>query len=487
MYEQAIQPRLLMESVYQSPPRRRAAAHPGFVSLAVGSLFPEIAENIYCYGEDYSAIRRSTLQTLENIDMDMIKPHHRVHLLASEHGFSILGGEPYREMLAAIREVIEERTGCENVYLGVAAYRGFRETEEVIAAFGLDELFEGKLFDFGPYDEGVAIETEVGTLYGVKKAYDADWIVHSYYDDPREMYFHRFLGRSFKAFIMSYARLESRSAYHYSYKNRSCNFLPVAIFRSPFVQERYAFSCIMRMSPAGILTIDADNDLFALDRRITRGQLERYGKIQQLFEAIDECIAVIDGGRWGYYVHAGGVTFGVYMFSNCSGRSILDLDSASALMMIDEVPLEQRANLATGMLSEGINPALKAVVINQQWAGIPFLNLFSKPIYIVGKDQLEYLKLDRANPLFKDLGNLGLIKAAPDFEAAMKKVYRTARTDKVLIFDGSFGHFNLSPSLADEMVEKAPAVSMKVEDELLPVWLSQRGLTLQDDDVRRRG
>lgn len=477
MYQQAIQPRPLMESVYQSPPRKRAAAHPGFVSLAVGSLFPEMLENIYCYGEDYSAIRESTLKTLNSVDMEMIKPGNRVHLLASEHGFSILGGLPYREMLGAIRDVIVERTGCENVYLGVAAYRGFRETEEVIAAFRLDELFEGKLFEFGPYDEGVAIETEVGTLYGVKKAYDADWIVHSYYDDPREIYFHRFLGRSFKAFIMSYARLESRSAYHYSYKNRSCNFLPVAIYRSPFIQERYAFSCMMRMSPAGILAIDADNDLFALDRRITAGQLERFGKIQQLFESLDECIAVIDGGRWGYYVHAGGVTFGVLMFSNCRGRSIIDLDTPSALMMIDEVPYEQRANLAGGMLSAGINPALKAVVINQQWAGIPFLNLFSKPIYIVGEDQLDYLRLDRANPMFKDMGNLGLIKAAPDFEAAMKKARRAAHTDKVLIFDGSYGHFNLSLSLADELVEKAPMVSKKVKEDLLPLWLSQRGLS----------
>ncbi len=465
-----------MESVYQSPPRRRAAAHPGFVSLAVSSLFPEMAEVIYCYGEDYSAVRRAALEALENVDMGMIRPGHRVHLLASEHGFSILGGMPYREMLGAIREVIREKTGCEDIYLGVASYRGFRETEEVIGAFRLGELFEGKLFDFGPYDEGVAIETEVGTLYGIKKAYEADWIVHSYYDDPREMYFHRFLGRSFKAFIMSYARLESRSAYHYSYKNRSCNFLPVAVYRSPFVRERYAFSCIMRMSPAGILAIDADNDLFALDRRITAGQLERFGKMQQLYESIDECIAVIDGGRWGYYVHAGGVTFGVFMFSNCSGRSILDLDIPSALMMIDEVPYEKRADLAGGMLSQGINPALKAVVINQQWGGIPFLNLFSKPIYIVGRDQMDYLSLDRANPMFKDMGNIGLIRALPDFEAAMKKARRTARTDKVLIFEGSFGHINLSPSLADELVAKAPGVQRKVEEDLLPKWLSQRGL-----------
>ncbi len=476
MYQPAIPPRPLMESVYQSPPRRPAAVHPGFVSLPVSELFPEISQAVYCYGEDYAPIRESTFQSLEKVNMDMIEPGHRVHLLASEHGFSILGGWPYREMLGALREAIRERTGCEDVWLGVAAYRGFRESREVIEAFRLEELFEGRVFGFGPYDRGVAIETEVGTLYGIEKAYDADRFVHSYYDDPREMYFHRFLARSFKAFAMSYARLETRSAYHFSYKNRSCNFLPVAIFRSPFVQERYAFSCIMRMSPAGILCVDADNDLFALDRRITRGLLERFGKMQQLLESIEECIAVIDGGRWGYYVHAGGVTFGVLMFSNCPGHSILDLDSPSALMMIDEVPFEEREKLATAMLSTGINPALKAVVINQQWAGIPFLNLFSKPIFVVGRDQLDYLRRDRANPLFKAMGDLGIIRAARDLEGALRKARRAARTDNVLVFDGSFGHLNLSPSLAEELLRKAPAVSEKVERELLPRWLRQRGL-----------
>ncbi len=476
MYKQAMQPRPMMESVYQSPPHKRAAAYPDFVSLAVNSIFPEISENIYCYGDDYSAIRQSTYQTLENIDMDMIKPDHRVHLLSSEHGFSILGGWPYCEMLDAIKDVIRERTGCENVYLGVGAYRGFRESEEVIKYFHLDTVFDGKIFEYGPYDEGVAIETDVGTLYGIKKAYDADWIVHSYYDDPREIYFHRFLGRSFKAFIMSYARLESRSVYHFSYKNRSSNFLPVAIYRSSFVQERYAFSCMMRMSPAGILTIDADNDLFNLDRRITKGQLERFGKMQQLLESVDECIAVLDGGRWGYYMHAGGIAFGVYMFSKYRGHSLLDLDSPSSWVVLDEVPFEERPKLITNMQSDGINPALKAVVINQQWAGIPFLNMFFKPIYIVGQDQMDYLRLDRANPLFKDLGNVGVIKTVRDFQAAMKKAYKKACTDNALIFDGSFGHLNLTPSLADELVDKAPMVRKKVEEELLPKWLSQRGL-----------
>lgn len=49
-----------------------------------------------------------------------------------------------------------------------------------------------------------------------------------------------------------------------------------------------------------------------------------------------------------------------------------------------------------------------------------------------------------------------LIKTAHNLETAVKKAKRAERTDEVLIFDGSFGHLNLSPSPADELVKKAP-------------------------------
>ena len=112
---------------------------------------------------------------------------------------------------------------------------------------------------------------------------------------------------------MSYVRFETRSIYHMNFANRSSNFLPIAVFNSPFIQERYAFSCVLRHSPAGILAIDADQDLAAVDKRITISHLRKYGKMMLLFNAIDECIAVVDGGRWGFYIHAGGVIFGVFM------------------------------------------------------------------------------------------------------------------------------------------------------------------------------
>ena len=43
------------------------------------------------------------------------------------------------------------------------------------------------------------------------------------------------------------------------------------------------------------------------------------------------------------------------------------------------------------------------------------------------------------------------------------------------MFDGSFGSINLSPALAEFLVQKVPEVSRKVDEELLPKWLRQRG------------
>ena len=53
---------------------------------------------------------------------------------------------------------------------------------------------------------------------------------------------------------------------------------------------------------------------------------------------------------------------------------------------------------------------------------------------------------------------------------------RATGSDNVLVFDGAAGGINVSPSLADLLTRKAPAVATRVEDELLPRWLQQRGL-----------
>ncbi|MBW1901568.1 MAG: hypothetical protein JRJ20_08020 [Deltaproteobacteria bacterium] len=460
MLKEAVQPPSFLKSVYGPEPReKRAAGLPGMVSLGVRDLFPSIIPEVYGYGDDISIIRKAAEEALAGVDMGMIRAGDTVNVASCEHGFSIMGGEPYAEMLRTIRDVVQERTGCENIRLRVGAWDGFREAEEVIEHFGLRHYFgKGKVAGFGPWDKGVPIDTEVGTFYGIKKVYNADWFVHAYYDDAREIYLHRYLGRLLKAFVMAFARLETRGLYH-NFPTRSGNFLPKAIFDSPFVQQKYTFTCLLRSSPAGITGIDADNDIYKIDRRITVDHLRDYGKMQELFTEIDECVAVVDGGRWIYYVPTGGLCFCELLYAK---RDHFDLSNPITTAGWD-LPDPDMAGV--------INPAVKALVVNQAWRGIPAAGIaMLLPTILVGQDMGDLLARDAANP-----GIMDLVVTAETLDAAMLFAQRLAQTDKVIVFDGSFGHINLSPSLGQRLIDKAPEISRKVE-ELVPIWLKQRGI-----------
>ncbi len=464
MFRPAVNPPELMKSVYGPKPKERAVDLLDMVSVSVGDLFPDITDRIYVDGDDLSAIERATDQALSLVDMGMIRPGDTVKLLSSEHGFSIMGGRPYARMLEAIKNNIQTRTRCQDVRLMVGAYKGFREADEVIAHHDLTRVFDGKVYGYGPYDKDMPIETEIGTVYGIRKLFDGDWFVHSYYDDPREMYYHRLIDRAFKSFVMSYVRFETRSVYHMNFGNRSSNFLPRAIFNAPSVQERYSFSCFLRTSPAGILSVDADNDLSGLNERITVSHLKRYGKMMRLFNEIDECIAVLDGSRWGFYLHAGGVIFGVLMNVKADP---FDLSNHKALGGL-------KRNEKGELVPRLINPAIKVIVMNQAWPGINYLGLEDTPIVMVGEDHMDMWKADHCNPLIAQVA-----QGATDLKQAMGMAYDIGMTDKVIIFDGSFGHINCSPSMARLLMEKAPEVGRKVDQELLPLWLEQRGIDRQ--------
>lgn len=455
-----------MASVYGSTPQMRAAGLPGMASVGVRDLFPSIKPEIYMQGGELDVVRRATEEALAAVDMSMIEPGHRVNLLCSEHGFSVMGGYPYAEMLKTIWRVVKERTGCENLRLKMGTYRGFKEADEVIEHYRLQDHFEGRASGIGPWDRGVPIETEIGTLYGVAEAYDADWFIHAYYDDPREMYFHRMIHRALKAFAMNYARYETRSVYHMNFGNRSCTFIPKAIFDSPFVQERFAFACFLRFSPSGIIAVDADNDLYAIDRRVTVNHLRDYGKMRELLAGIEECIAMWDGGRWGYYIHAGGVCFGVFINARYDP---FDLENPGALSVFNAVDQYTGGPMLTVMQ---INPAIKAVVINQSWPGIVIQDVpMLTPTILVGREQAEMYARDSANPFFMDFA-----VTAETLDAASGFAQRIAGTDKLIVFDGSFGHVNCSPSLAQSLVDMAPDVDRRVEEELFPMWMRQRGM-----------
>ncbi len=461
MLNKAIQPPPFLASVYGPVPRqRRAASLPGIVSLPVRELFPDIVPEMYRGGDDPRAVRKATEAALAGVDMSTIAPQDKVNIVSCEHGFSILGGEPYSEMLRTILDVVRARTGCKNIRLRVGAWNGFKEADEVINHFDLRACFgKRNVAGFGPWDKGVPIVTEIGTMYGIAKVYDGDRFIHAYYDDAREVYLHRYLHRALKAFVMAFARLETRGLYH-CWPTRSGNFLPRAIFESPFVQKRYAFSCLLRSSPAGITGVDADRDLYAIDRRITTHHLKDYGKMQELFREIDECIAVVDGGRWMYYVPAGGLTFCELLYGR---RDHFDLDNPITTAGWDIPDLEMWTML---------NPAVKAIVVYQAWRGIPLTGIaMGTPIILVGQDLADMYATDSSSP-----GLLDLVTVANDLEEAVELATQKAGTDKLMIFDGSFGHLNLSRSLAEDLQRKAPAIGRKVEEDLLPRWLKQRGI-----------
>jgi hypothetical protein len=243
------------------------------------------------------------------------------------------------------------------------------------------------------------------------------------------------------------------------------------MFDAPFVQEKFAFGCFLRLSPAGVTGTAASNDLYRLGREISVDLLRDYGKILRLFADIDECIAVLDGGRYGYYLHAGGIVFGC--FENIK-YDAFDLSQPAALAYFDLLGRMAKGEHEKMEHIMFVNPALKAMVINQAWPGIPMAGLpLEIPTYVVGEQMVEITRMDAANPSFMDLS-----EPADNLPQAMDMAMDAAGTDKVLVFDGSFGYVNLSPSLAEDLFQKAPAVSQQVEEKYLPLWLEQRNLDI---------
>lgn len=461
MLRPAAAPPSFIKSAYGITPRaQRAADLPGFASVHVRDLFPDIAPAFYRGPGDLAAIRRATERALSGVDMSMIRPGDTVNVVSCEHGFSIMGGWPYAEMLKTIRDVVRARTGCERIRLRVGAWQGYREAAEGIAQLGLETHYgKGRAVGFGPTDKGVAIETKVGTFYGIQRVYDATWFIHAYYDDAREIYLHRYLYRPFKAFMMAYARQETRGLLH-MYPNRSGNFLHKAVFESPFVQQRYAFTCLLRSSPDGITGVQADRDLYRINRDITRDHLRDYGKMLNLIEAIDECIPIIDGGRWLFYIPAGGITFCELLYGT---RDHLDLSNPYTTAQWD---------IRDPDIMSVANPAIKALVINQMWRGIPCATLtWRYPTILVGQDLTDMFERDASSPGLTDA-----VVTADSLAQAVEWAQQTGRTDRFIAFDGSFGHINVSPAMGEFLIAKAPEVTRKVEA-ALPKWLKQRGLS----------
>jgi hypothetical protein len=443
------------------------------VSIRVQDLFPDFLASIYPSDAGVKVIREATERALERVDMSMIGPGDSVNILGSHHGFTILGGEPYAEMLKATKDAIVERTGTDDIRLRAGVGLRFRESDEYIQRFGLDEYFGGKARGVAPIDEGIPIQTEIGTLYGIKRCYDADWIVHAHNSDVREIHFHRHVDRAVKPFGMSYARLETRSTYHHNLGPRGANFAARAIFNSDLVQKKWTFATFLKPTPAGIAGVDADNNLFSLDERLSIDNFRYYGKVLTLLGRIDDCIAILDFQAPIPYVFSAGMIFANF---SASSVDIFDLDHplpgytwyTESFYGRDEKPLI--SDVAP------MNPAIKAIIINYAWGGYPSV-FWAKmiPTIVVGESQADVFRRDPQNVEFMKHALM-----AEDLRTAVEMAIRITGTDKLIAFDGAPGALNVSESLASHLVSEAPKVDEEVDNEFLPKWCRQRGIPVAE-------
>jgi hypothetical protein len=120
-----------------------------------------------------------------------------------------------------------------------------------------------------------------------------------------------------------------------------------------------------------------------------------------------------------------------------------------------------------------VNPAIKMVVHNYAWTGYPSTFFAEQtPTIMVGREQAEHFNRDPMN-----LNYMKHAVLAHDLNAAMDFAYRSAKTDKVLVFDGATGGMNVSRSLAEHLRGIAAEANRQVDTAMMPMWLSQRGLT----------
>jgi hypothetical protein len=458
----AIRPSLLGE---------RAAQLPGMTSVRISDLFPDLPKAISLESSDVirKRVRELTLNSLKGVDLSKIQSTDSVNILASHHGFSLYGGEAYAEMIRSIRDEVERRCHTDNIHLCAGAGLRFRETEQYIQKFGLDEYFQGKAVGMAPVDQSLPIETEIGTFYGVRRAFSADWIIHAHNSDLRELHYHRLLGRLFKPFAMSYATIETRSTYHQSMGPRSANLIPRMIYESPLVQGKFVCSVILQVAPTGIVDVDANNDLAEQDKLFTRLNLSWYGKIVTLLNRIEEVILIIDYPTSIPYSTAGGILFCNFLNANVDE---FDLDVPfTPFTRYTDMLYPGPTPLYQGDLLPPPNPAIKALIINYCFKGYPG-TFFAQ--------QLPTLVVGAQADLFRGcVQNTNFMDHAIEVEDLNKGVgfaQRFAKTDQILAFDGAVGGLNASSAMAETLHNLAPEVAKEVDDVLMPKWLKQRGL-----------
>jgi len=92
----------------------------------------------------------------------------------------------------------------------------------------------------------------------------------------------------------------------------------------------------------------------------------------------------------------------------------------------------------------------------------------------VCREQAELFNMDSQNLRYMEHAVV-----SDTLESAMDFAYKVTGTDQVIIFDGAPGGLNVSASLAERLEKAAPKVNERVDKELLPMWMKQRGIDFE--------
>jgi hypothetical protein len=442
----------------------RAADLPGLVALPVRALMPDLPEPIWAEDPllgttDVSTVRAQTRQRVAAMDWSMIARGKTVNLVANPHGFQ-LAGEAYVAMLEEIAGHVRA-TRDAKIRLRIAESMGHIENPDWVTIYKLKARF-GDVQECPQIGAGSRLATRLGEMWVTKKLFDAPYFIHTHVTEMREGYLHRMLDRLLKPFGMAYARLETRSAYHFGYGPRTGQMVSRAIFESDFIQRRYTGTVVLDTTSEGVVGVHGDNDLMALDRRLAVNVLRNYGTLMRLLGEIEDCVVVFDDHGCGVYTYAGGIAFDNLL---CADTDFLDLDNLALLSV-------ETHNKDNNGLTMGKNEAIKGIVINYMAGGVPQQFLWDNyPLHVVGEQVYRWLSNDPSNTYIENSA-----RRHADLQGAIATACREGGSDNLIIYDRTPGAFRVSEALGRHLLARAPAVAAAVENHYLPKWLAQRDL-----------
>ncbi len=441
----------------------RAADLPGVVALPVRELVPGLPEPIWspdpAFGPtDLQVLREQTRSVVQGMDWSKIEKGRVVHLIANPHGFSY-SGEGYVVMLEEIAAHLQ-RARHAKVKLRIAESMGHIDNPDWVTFYRLRDRFDDveEVPQIGP---GTKIDTRLGDMYVTKLLFTSPYFVHTHVTDLREAYLHRMVNRLHKPFGMSYARLETRSAYHFGFGPRTGQMVSRAVFDSEFIQKRYTGTVVLNTTSEGVIGVEGENDLDALEGRLAEGMLRNYGTLMRLLGEIKDVIPIFDGHGCAVYTYGGGLTFSNLLYAD---TDFFDLDNLalSAHGMKDAEP---------GMYM-GDGGAIKAIVINYMAGGVPCHgSLKHFPLHVASQQAFKWMINEPSNCYLEDLATVH-----ENLRDAVQAARAETGCEELMAFDYTPGAFRVTEGLAEHLLERAPAVVENVEKNLLPKWMAQRKL-----------